>query len=208
MAASVVGIVNQALLKLGETTIVAVTDDVKSARIAQDTYDEHRDFVLDEHNWNFARKRAQLATSSTDPVWGFENAFTLPTDCIRPFLVNEENEFSNRWRVEGRTIVTDMAAPLEVLYVRRVTDPNTMSPRFRALLAIYCALQWVEPITGSDQKKADLESAYARALMLARSKDGREGTQDQLVSDRWEQARLGGGVLRDDIELAYDPGSY
>jgi hypothetical protein len=205
---SVVAIVNQALAKLGETTIVALTDDVKAARIANDTYAEHRDFVLDEHNWNFARARAQLAASVTGPSWGFDNSFPLPSDCIRPFVVNEENEFSNRWKVEGKAIVTDMDAPLEILYVSRVTDPDTMPPRFRQLLATYCAWQWCEAITGSDQKKADLESEYARKLAVARSRDGQEGIQDQLISDRWESARLGGGTVRDDIELAYDPGTY
>jgi hypothetical protein len=206
--ASEVSIVNMALGKLGETAIVALSDEVKAARIAQDNYAECRDFVLDEHTWNFSKKRGQLAASATAPVWGFDNAFPFPNDCIRPFLVNQENEFSGRWRVEGSSIVTDLDAPLEVIYISRVTDPNQMTARFRQLLATYCAWQWCEAISGSDEKKEKLEEEYARKLATARSRDGQEGIQDQFVADRWEEARLGGGTLRDDIELAYDPGTY
>ena len=207
--ASVVSIVNQALLKIGETTIVALSDQgSKAARIADDTYEDHRDFVLDEHSWNFARKRAQLAASSTEPVWGPANAYPFPDDCLRPFFVNEEDEFSGRWKVEGRTIVTDLEAPLEVLYISRVTDPNLMTPRFRELLAIYLGWQWAEPITGSGPKSEELELKYADSLSKARSRDGREGIQEQLVSDRWETARFGGGTLRLDSELLFDPGTF
>ena len=206
--ASVVGIVNRALLKLGETTIVALTDNVKAARIAQDSYEEYRDCVLDEHNWNFARARAQLPASATAPVWGPANSYPLPDDCIRPFLVNEENEFSGKWKVEGKAIATNLGAPLEVLYVSRVEDPNTMTPRFRELLSTYLAWQWAEVLTGSDKKREELDGVYSRKLATARSRDGQEGTQEQLVSDRWEEARLGGGTLRDDVELNYDPGTY
>lgn len=206
--ASVVGIVNQALVKLGETTIVSLTDSVKAARIANDTYEENRDFVLDEHNWNFARKRVQLAASTTEPIWGPSNAYPFPSDCIRPFLVNGENEFTGKWKVEGNTIVTDLAAPLDVLYVSRVTDPNLMTARFREVLAIYLAWQWVEAITGSDRKSEALELKYARALSTGRSRDGKEGTQEQLISDEWTTSRLSGGSARRESDLLYDPGSF
>ena len=206
--ASVVSIVNQALAKIGETVIVALTDDVKAARLANDTYEDHRDFVLDEHNWNFARARAQLAASSTEPVWGPDNAYPFPTDCIRPFLVNEENEFTGRWKVEGKTIVTNLGAPLDILYVSRVTDPNLMTPRFSEVLATYLAWQWVEAITGSDRKSEDLEVKYARTLATARSRDGREGTQEQLVSDEWITSRFRGGTLRLGSDLLFDPGDF
>ena len=205
--ASDVGIVNEALRLIGETTIIALTDDNKAARIASDTYEEHRDYVTDLHPWTFAMKRVSLAADVATPDWEFASQYSLPSDCLSPYRVNGEDEYSGKWRVEGRKIVSDLSAPLQLLYIARITDADAMTPRFREVLAAYLAYKWCIAFTDGRDRQEQLKKDYEEILAVARSRDSQEGTREPMQSDTWITARLGPGDLRRDIRLNYDPGT-
>lgn len=188
--ASDVGIANAALRKLGQAPITSFTENSKPARLADERYAELRDELLFRHPWNFARKRGSLAASATAPVWGFANAFPLPTDYIRMYEANGEDEDTGKWKIEDGSIVTDLAAPLEVLYVYQVTDANRMSAGFREAFASVLAADWAEDLTGDDSVVTNKERKAVRAVALARSNDGQEGIPDRLEADEWLNARL------------------
>lgn len=188
--ASEVGIANAALRKLGQAPITAFSENSKAARLANERYAELRDELLHRHPWNFALKRTSLAASSTSPVWGYTYAYPLPADYIRAFEVNEEDEGEGRWKVEDGSIVTDLSAPLEILYVYRVTDANRMSTGFREALASTLAADWAEDITGDDSVVVEKERKSRIAVAQARSNDGQEGIPDRIESDDWVNARL------------------
>lgn len=59
--ASDVDIVNNALSKLGQSPITALTDDVERARLANRIFTTIRDAVLRDYDWNFALKRASIS---------------------------------------------------------------------------------------------------------------------------------------------------
>lgn len=56
------------------------------------------------HPWNFAQK-AGLAIQTTDRLFGYENRFTVPSDCLRVLTVAQDP--AAIWRREGDLIVTD-----------------------------------------------------------------------------------------------------
>ena len=188
--ASDVGIANAALRKLGQAPITAFNEDSKAARLANERFAELRDELISRHPWNFALKRISLAASATAPVWGFANAFPVPPDYIRTFEANGEDEETGKWKVENGEIVTDLSAPLEILYVYRVTDANRMSTGFREALASLLAADWAEDITGDDNVVKNKERKALIAVAQARSNDGQEGIPDRLEADEWLNARL------------------
>jgi hypothetical protein len=187
--ASDVGIASAALRKIGQPPITAFTEDSKAGRLANARFSELRDALLEKHPWNFAMKRASLSASTTSPDWGYANAFPLPTDYIRVFEVNGENEESGKWKVENGEIVTDLSAPLDIRYVYRVTDANRMTAGFREALASVCAADWAEDITGDDSVVEIAERKMRIAVAQARSNDGQEGFPDQIEADEWLDAR-------------------
>jgi hypothetical protein len=187
---SKVGIVNAAFRKLGEAPITAVGEDNKAGRLSDERYDEVRDALLHRHPWNFAMKRDSLAPSATDPEWGFDHAYPLPTDYIRMYSVNGQDMDSNTWSVENGHVVTNLDAPIEIRYVYQVTDPALMTPGFREALASMLAADWANDITGDDQVVSDQNRFALRAIAQARSNDGQEGMPDKFISDEWTNARF------------------
>lgn len=188
--ASDVGIASAALRKLGQAPITSFSEDSKAARLASERYAELRDQLLHRHPWNFALKRASIAASATAPEWGYTTACPVPADYIRMYEVNGEDEDTGKWKVENGSVVTDLEAPLEILYVYQVTDANRMSAGFREALASVLAADWAEDITGDDSVVQATAQKSRLAVAQARSNDGQEGIPDQFESDEWINARL------------------
>lgn len=187
-------VVNAALIRLGEKTLVQLSPPAnKPARIASATFAEHRDFLIAEHPWNFATARASLPASATPPAFGYLRAFPLPADTLRVWELFDANKDDN-WAVErhlgAKAIYTDLPAPLKVVLIQRVTDLSQATVGFRDALALYCAYQWAEAITGTTALKADLLEEFRLKMSAARSMDGQEGSPlDAVVRGSWLDVR-------------------
>lgn len=188
--ASEVSIANRALQKLGATRIASLSDASTSARAANACYEILRDAELRRHAWNFAISRAALAADATAPDWGRANAFELPTDFLRllpPYP--EDNLNTLDWQIEGRKIYTDDSAPLYIRYVAQVTDPNTMDPLFRELLASRMAVEMCEELTQSNTKKAALRDEIKETIAEAKRTNAIENVSAETPEDTWLTAR-------------------
>lgn len=186
-------IVNAALIRLGETTITALSDDIKPARLANAIYADVRDAVTRAHPWNFALMRAALTANASAPTWGYANAYDLPGDpdhCLRVLTVEGEDEQAGRWTVEGRQIVSDLSSPIRILYLRRVSAPDDTDPLFREALSARLARELAEPLGKSTSLQKAMAELYEAKLREARSADGQEGTPEILTADTWLTARL------------------
>jgi len=186
-------IVNAALIRLGETTITALSDDIKPARLANAIYADVRDAVTRAHPWNFALMRAALTANASAPTWGYANAYDLPGDpdhCLRVLTVEGEDEQAGRWTVEGRQIVSDLSSPIRILYLRRVSAPDDTDPLFREALSARLARELAEPLGKSTSLQKAMAELYDAKLREARSADGQEGTPEILTADTWLTARL------------------
>src|SRR5262249_37444710 len=58
-------IVNQALRHLGDESVLGLDDTTRRAQIVEEYYPTARDYVLEEHPWNFAMKRVTLLAYAT-----------------------------------------------------------------------------------------------------------------------------------------------
>lgn len=101
-AASNITLCNQSLGLLGAKVIV-LNGTTQNHKYCTTFFDQSRDEILVSHPWNFARKRA-FAIQTTNLLFGYDNAFTVPSDCLRILTVadNPAAEF----RREGDLILT------------------------------------------------------------------------------------------------------
>lgn len=185
--ASEVSICNEALQEIGAGRIVSLAQDSVEARACNAIYSETRDQLLREYAWSFAIKRAQLAASATDPAFGPSNAYPLPSDCLR-VLLPEDADLD--WVIEGREILTDWGAPLEIRYIRRVTDPNTMDVLFRRALAGELGMKLAEPLTQSTSKWEKAKDIRDEAIAKAKRTNAIEKLPVEPREDTWITARI------------------
>lgn len=184
--ASEVSICNMAMQKLGAERITSLTQDSKNARECNNCYAEVRDRLLRSHTWNFSKTRVTLAPSSTDTTADYIYTFDWPADALR---IIPPRDYDVDWQIEGRTILTNWGDELDIVYVKRVTDPNTMDPLFRELLACEIALQTCEPITQSTQKKESVREDRKVAMAEARRVNAFEQISADPPEDDWVTCR-------------------
>lgn len=203
--ASKVEIVNLALRKLGAGRITALTDGVEPARVMNDIYDMVRRAELRRSTWGFALRRDSLPALAAAPEWGFARAFALPADFLRlvqvgdifavPAQDNYVNSDNSLWAIESnadgvRVLLTDLAAPLKIRYVRDVTDETQFDALFCMALAARLAYEGCEQITGSNTKKDAAAGDYTDAMKQAVRTNAVERPPVSIADDSWLVGRL------------------
>lgn len=193
--ASEVSICNEALDILGAARITTLTEDSVNGRECNACYAELRDREIEKHRWNFARTRVVLAASSTTPAFDFSYAFPLPADCLR---VQPPSRTGLDWQVENHldapSIMTNDGTSINLIYYKRVTDPNVMPPTFRGALAAMIAWLKCEKITQSTTKKTDAKDFYRFQIAEARRTNAMQRIADETPEDVWITARVSGGT--------------
>jgi len=191
--ASVVDMCNSALNLLGASTISALTDDSKNARLCNQRYEPVRNRVFRSHAWNCLHKRVQLAQNSTAPVVEYSNAYALPSDCLRVLKVHngttDSIASSIDYKLEGRNIVTDEGT-IFLIYIALDTDPNNYDTYLQESISHQLAADLAYAITNN----ATLADKYmVRAderLREARFVDATENSLGTVESSEFTDARL------------------
>lgn len=189
--ASVVDISNRALQKLGASRIISLTDDSVSARACNLAYEPVRDRELRKHAWNFAITRIALASDATAPAFGYTNAFTLPSDCLR-VLPNDRNEgaYENAFKIEGRKILANNEGPIYIRYIARITDTTMFDAIFTEAISSAMAVEMCEELTQSNSKREIANADYSDAIKQARRQNAFEMIPTESETDTWITARL------------------
>jgi hypothetical protein len=169
--ASVVDICNGSLNQLGATTILSLTEDSKNARLCNSRYTQVRDALFRTHPWNCLQKRTELAADTTAPAWGFTNAFTLPSDCLRLLRILD---YDSNYKVEGRKILSNSSG-MKILYVARITDPNEYDELLRETLSASLGADIAFGVTSNNQTAKNMYELFKDKLRDARFVDSTEG---------------------------------
>ena len=191
--ASVVNICNSALNLLGASTIAALTDDTKNARLCNQRYEPVRNRVFRSHAWNCLHKRVQLAQNSTAPIVEYDHAYALPSDCLRVLKIHNGTTDSIKtaldYKLEGRNIVTDLDT-IFIIYIALDTDPNHYDTYLRESISHQLSADLAYAITNN----ATLANQYmARAderLREARFIDATENSLGTVEANEFTDARL------------------
>jgi len=99
-----IAICNEALGMLGAAAITVGSKTEQNYIYCATFFDDARDEVLTMHRWNFAKKRA-FAIQTTKPLFGYDNAFALPSDCLKILQIVEDP--AAEFEVENSLILTD-----------------------------------------------------------------------------------------------------
>jgi len=101
-----IALCNQSLGLLGAEAIV-LNGSSTNHTYCTTFFDDARDEILASHKWNFAKKRA-FAIQTTDPLFGYDNAFTKPSDCLKVWRIADDS--AAEFEVEGDLILTNEGA--------------------------------------------------------------------------------------------------
>ena len=191
--ASVVNICNSALNLLGASTISALTDDTKNARLCNQRYEPVRNRVFRSHAWNCLHKRVQLAQNSTAPVVEYDYAYLLPSDCLRVLKIHNGTTDSIAtnldYKIEGRNIVTDIDT-IFLIYIALDTDPNNYDTYLRESISHQLAADLCYAITNNATLANQYMTRADERLREARFIDATENSLGTVEANEFTDARL------------------
>ena len=191
--ASTVDICNSALNLLGASTISALTDDSKNARLCNQRYEPVRNRVFRGHAWNCLHKRVQLAQNSTAPVVEYSNGYALPSDCLRVLKIHTGSTDSIAstidYKLEGRNIVTDEGT-VYLIYIALITDPNEFDVYLQESISHQLAADICYAITNNATLANNYMTRADERLREARFIDATENTLGTIESNEFTDARL------------------
>ena len=99
-----IAVCNQSLGMLGAEGITEGQTTEQNYVYCATFFDNARDEILAAHRWNFAKKRA-FCIQTTDPLFGWDNAFTPPSDYLKILQIEELPDLE--FEVENALILTD-----------------------------------------------------------------------------------------------------
>lgn len=184
-------ILNNALILIGEQTVLAPDSTTKQGRRFIQVYGFLRDSLLRAHSWNFAIRRASIAALNSTPAWGYQYEYQLPGDCLTLLQVNNYatnviagyyNQLdSSPYKIESGKILTDFPAPLPIRYIRRVDQSSEFDSSFSEMLSIKVAMQLVEDLINNTALIDRLSSMYKDAKLMALRGNAIEKSQQGFV---------------------------
>jgi len=190
-------IVNIGLRRVGANRISSLaTDTSKEAVCARDLYDEARRDLLNLHNWNFAIKRVQLTASATEPAFGWDYAYPLPTDFIRLISAHpHDDDFATvEYRLEFQSgddrVLLAQSNQIYIRYVWDIEDANLMSAAFRDTLAWRLARDFAGALSKSAAAAELAEQAFQRKLSRSKAIDGVEDHPEKMAEGSWITSRF------------------
>jgi hypothetical protein len=200
MAASETQIANLALQLLGAPSIINLTYDTLSAREMNLAYASVRDAELNRRRWRFSIQRASLPALASTPTGNdYARQFQLPGDFIRLIegedisttvdLSDYRGRVGAQYSIEGRRILSNLAAPLKIRYIARVTDTTLYTPSFDMAFAAKLAFQTCEKITQSTTKQESCRLSYKEAIRDAAIAQALELPSEASGDDTWVMAR-------------------
>ena len=191
--ASIVDICNSALNLLGASTISALTDDNKNARLCNQRYEPVRNRVFRGHAWNCLHKRVQLAQDSTAPVVEYTYAYTLPSDCLRVLKIHTGSTDSIvsdiDYKLEGRNIVTDEGT-VYLIYIALDEDPNNYDVYLQESISHMLASDLAYAITNNATLAKNYMERADERLREARFIDATENALGTVESSEFTDAKL------------------
>ena len=191
--ASVVDICNSALNLLGASTISALTDDTKNARLCNQRYEPIRNRIFRSHSWNCLVKRVELAKDSTSPIVEYANEFILPSDCLRVLKIHNGATDSIRtdmeYKIEGRKVRTNEGT-IFLVYIALNTDPNIYDTNLQEAISHQLAADICYAVTNNATLANNYMQRADDRLREARFIDATENSVSVIEANEFTDSRL------------------
>lgn len=185
-------IVNRALLKLGQETVIDLTEDNERARAANALYNSVRDTLLSTYRWNFATKRAILEACELTPAFGFKYQYDLPSDFLRLIsLPDAPDNARDNYAIEQQHILTDYESPLKIIYTARVTRANLFPPYFIEAFSCRLAYELCDRLKQDVSRKNVLMQEYEMTIREAKKSNAIQLANISLPTSDYINVRKG-----------------
>lgn len=193
-------VVNAVSVMLAEEQVSGLADTPKIAEKVRMRWNVDRDAALRAHPWNFATELFQTAAMSVPPAFGYSYRYQLSANpyVLRVVKVEGQSKF-NTWRVVGRTIHTNLTAPLRYEATWRVTDATQWDALFVDFFSTIVAANVAFDITGQTTIQEKILRIAEGKRRLAQSVDGQEDERDNvdrsgsLLAGLYDGSPSGGG---------------
>ncbi len=172
MAVSEVSIINDALIELGEPTIIARTDDTAQAKVMDKVFDQAKEELLEEAKWRFASKYQELAQEATGPDFKYDFIYQLPGDYVRLIEINEtdiDNVIVPLFEIVDTALYTNETS-VKIVFVRNV-DASLLSPLAARALSFKLGAKTARTLTDSASQKQEMLEGYDKSLKKAKASD-------------------------------------
>lgn len=180
---------NMALYRTGvSSTIASLDEGSKESRICKTFFAPIRDVVLEDVDWNFARKRQALALQAVTAPTNWLYSYALPDDCIavRSIVVPGVRISSSAGRIpyeiQGRSILTDQE-DLEIIYTYRCTDMSIWPPQAVSALAWALVPELAMGLVIKTDAAQQGRAAYNQVVSEAVASSLQQGSDNEPESD-------------------------
>ena len=177
MSVSKLGMAKKALIRLGASPIVTLTDTSKNAVTCNTLLAGVIDYVLCEYPWKCVECRSALSQIGP-PSFGYDFQYELPNDpwCLVPRkLYIGDVETMLPWKVEERYLLTNQdnkEEEVSLIYTQRPPIMKDLSTWVEGLIVLRLAFEACFAITQSSNLKTEIWNEYQDALMKAKMRDG------------------------------------
>lgn len=199
-AFSQIELANAALRACGQNSITSISQDDKGAREISRAWNLVRTSTLTMYRWNFAKARAALAADPDAPTFGFARRFAKPSDMLTLIGIGDSRETQRNYtssdiiyKTEGNYILTDEAAPLNVFYVRDVTDPAEFDPDFALVFSLSLAKDIYYSLAKGVDRYKQILNDLAMAVRAAKFSHAIENTPEVIQMSDWVDSRFSDG---------------
>ncbi len=175
MALTDLEIANQALVRLGASTIESFVENTAEAKTASIFLEPITKMLLSAHPWGFATAQSTLGAAETDPIADYSYAFDLPADFLR--VISAGTGIKGRgldYRVYQKTLHTNY----EDVVLTYIFQPNyeDFPPFFDQLIVARLAAELCIPITESTTRTKTLFEMAEQELRQAKLIDAQQDT--------------------------------
>lgn len=185
----------------GQRRITALTEAIESRRVLDDFWDQTLREALEEGFWNFAMRAIRIDASTTvDPIFGWNYAFLIPNDRVRTMMVSTVETFTPPlldYMEEGGYWYANFTP----LFIRHVSSDalyglnlGVWPANFTKYISLLLAQYTCKKITGSDDLLKGPEGISRKlreAKVKAKSNDAMDDPPGQIPTGTWARSRRG-----------------
>jgi hypothetical protein len=134
-------ICRQAILRVGSADVFKPYGEPMS--IATSLFDQTRNELLADFDWQFARVQTTLSADAVAPSFGYAKRYLLPTTTIKVLRVNgvDEDENFGKWEIVGGYLHTDSTPTVQIETTAIVTDASKFPAVFVNMLTVTLAMK-------------------------------------------------------------------
>lgn len=134
-------ICRQAILRVGSADVFKPYGEPMS--IATSLFDQTRNELLADFDWQFARSQDTLASDLTPPKFGYAKRYALPGTALKVLRVNgvDEDENFGQWEIVSGYIHTNFTPTIQLEYTGIVSDATKFPPVFTNMLTVTLAMK-------------------------------------------------------------------